>query len=65
MLKYFKDSINLFFKYWGKVNLKMEKYSFLANARPDEVSFYQKLIDTATLSNTKKIEGMYAVDFFK
>jgi hypothetical protein len=43
----------------------MDKYSFLANAKPEEVAFFQKLIDIATSNNTKKIEGLYAVEFFK
>lgn len=43
----------------------MEKYSFLANAKPEEVTYYQKLIDIATENNTKQIEGFYAVEFFK
>ena len=43
----------------------MEKYSFLANARPDEVSYYKTLLDTVTWNNTVMIEGLYAVEFFK
>lgn len=43
----------------------MEQYSFLADASQEEVAFYQKLISIATQNNTKKIEGLYAVEFFK
>lgn len=43
----------------------MDKYSFMANARPEEVSYYQKLLEIATENYTKNIEGMHAVEFFK
>jgi len=43
----------------------MDKFSFLANAKPEEVAHYQKLIDIVTQGNTKQIEGLYAVEFFK
>ena len=43
----------------------MERFSFLANAGPEEVNYYVKLYEIASENNTKQIEGMHAVDFFK
>ena len=43
----------------------MEQYSFLADARQEEIEYYQKLIEIATQNSTMKIEGLYAVQFFQ